>query len=69
MAGDLRPLLKLADLDSSGEAAKVIDGLGIDSLGALAMRSVLDGTIMRSGFFLAAPAPREGLLALLDQPP
>lgn len=69
LAGDLGPVLKLAELDSSGQAAKLIEGLGIDSLGALAMRSVLDGTVLRSGLFLAAPAPRRGLLTLLDQPP
>jgi hypothetical protein len=69
LTGDLGSLLRLADLDSSGKVSKVLDGLGVGSLGALATRTVLDGTILRSGFFLAAPAPRIGLLGLLDQPP
>lgn len=68
LAGDLGPVLKLAELDTSGQAAKWIEGLGVDALGALVTRTVLDGAVLRSGFFLAAPAPRRGLLAVLDQP-
>lgn len=42
---------------------------GLDKLGAVAYRSTLDGTTMRSGLFVTLPQPRVGLATLLDQTP
>ena len=48
---------------------KTLGGLGLDTLGAVAYRAALDGTTLRSGLFVSAPAPRQGILGLLDQEP
>lgn len=42
---------------------------GLDQIGPLFWRTVLDGNILRSGAFLSLPAPRVGVLTCLDQPP
>ncbi|MCC7146291.1 MAG: hypothetical protein IT443_07575 [Phycisphaeraceae bacterium] len=44
------------------------EAFGLGQLGVMAMRSTLDGTVLRSGSILQAPVPRQGLLQLLDQP-
>ncbi len=67
IVGDPRPLVKLADLDSTGQAQRAIESLGLGALGPLALRTSLDGSVLRSAVVLSAPAPRSGVVALLDQ--
>lgn len=66
--GDPRPLLTLlaAHQEKLGETLKA---LGLDAVGPLAIRTALDGTVLRGGIFVSAPEPRAGVLALLDQTP
>ena len=64
---DVSSLIRLGDSDEN--VARVINALGVDAMDVLALRATLDGTFMRMGMFLAAPEPRTGILALLDQPP
>ena len=66
MFGDLSSLIELARKDEN--AARVLDTLGLDRIGVVALRIALSDTTLRSGQFMAAPQPRRGLLALLDQP-
>ncbi|HEY4311488.1 MAG TPA: hypothetical protein VGN12_18715 [Pirellulales bacterium] len=63
-----QPLLKLAENAESPTPARVIKALGLDRLGPGALRIALDRGAMRAGLFFSAPEPRQGLLALLDQP-
>jgi hypothetical protein len=69
--GDLRPLIDAmrrgAGLQEFAEAAAALETFGLNKLSTGGFRLSLDGDAMRNGFFLAAPAPRTGLLALLDQ--
>lgn len=65
--GDPRPLAELAALDATGRARRVIEGLGLTSLGPFALRTSLDGAVLRSAVSLSAPAPRKGIVGLLDQ--
>lgn len=51
------------------DAWNFLKAAGFDAVGPFGYRMTLDGTILRSGLFLAAPAPRVGLQKLLDQPP
>jgi hypothetical protein len=62
------PLLKLASEAESPTVARVLKQLGIDRLGPGALRVSFDRDAMRVGLFLSAPEPRQGLMALLDQP-
>jgi hypothetical protein len=66
---DPRPLVKLADTPDGQRVFGVLKALAIDQIGPLAYRVALDHSVMRSGMFLSAPAPRTGILTLLDQPP
>ncbi len=66
MFADVSSLIRLGDADPN--AARAIKALGVDALNVVALRATLDGTLMRMGMFLAAPEPRTGILALLDQP-
>lgn len=59
------PILKLVTEETTTKALKT---LGIDKVGAAALRITLDDGALRAGAFLSAPEPRTGLLALLDQP-
>ena len=79
--GDPRPLIlaftlhqRMANKEAGAAAgedqiSKTLGGLGLDTLGAVAYRAALDGTTLRSGLFVSAPAPRQGILGLLDQEP
>lgn len=68
--GDPRPLFKLTELaQNSAQAKKALEAMGVEGLGPMAMRSALDGVTLRSGIFVSMPAPRGGLLALVDQTP
>jgi hypothetical protein len=62
------PLLKLAAEAESPTTNRVLKALGIDRLGPGALRVALDRGALRVGLFLSAPSPRQGVLALLDQP-
>jgi len=68
IVGDIGQALKLAETIAGPTAPALFQALGIDTLGALASRTVLDGNALRSATFISAPAPRHGLLTLLDQP-
>jgi len=68
IVGDLGRVLKLAETPGDPTVSAVFQALGIDTLGAVAIRTVLDGTALRTGTFICAPAPRHGLLTFLDQP-
>jgi hypothetical protein len=64
---DPRPLLKLAASNPLGPG--LLTALGVDTLGPIGLRGVLDGNQLKYVFALSAPAPRSGVLALLDQQP
>lgn len=66
--GDIGPLMKLARDHAPAEGQKVFEVLGLDQLGAMAMRMTLDDIHLRTGLFVAAPSPRSGIASLLDQP-
>ncbi len=70
---DLRPLVELVQqkLDEAADEIPfrdLIGFLGIGQSGVVAARAALEGNVMHQGFFIEAPAPRTGLMALLDQP-
>ncbi len=54
--------------ESGKDAAKLTNSLGLNNLGPLAFRSTLDGNLNNTTFFISAPAPRKGVLSLIDQP-
>ena len=62
------PLLKLANDAESPTPRRIIKMLGLERLGPEALRIALDRGALRAGLFFSAPEPRQGLLALLDQP-
>lgn len=66
--GDPRPLLKLL-VSQQEKIGDTLKALGLDAVGPLAIRTVLDGTVLRGGVFISAPEPRAGVLTLLDQTP
>ncbi|MGC3971248.1 MAG: hypothetical protein QM775_29075 [Pirellulales bacterium] len=63
-----RGLATLLTRPEAAETRKMLDALGLSEVGPFAYRMTLEGTTLRSGFFIAAPQPRQGVLALLDQP-
>ncbi|HXT60813.1 MAG TPA: hypothetical protein VN699_19400, partial [Pirellulales bacterium] len=62
--GNPQPLLKSA----GGDTAKTLEAFGVGTIGPLALRVSLNDRALRTGLFLSIPEPRQGLLALLDQP-
>jgi hypothetical protein len=66
---DIPAVVKLTDTEENAEAMKTVKALALDTLGPLAYRMTLDGTAMRSGLFLSAPSPRNGLVKLIEQTP
>ncbi len=66
--GDLTAALKLADKAANPEVARSFKALGVDSLTTMAAGFTLDGNFLRSGAFVTLPAPRRGLMTLLEQP-
>ena len=71
MLGDFGAVYKLLaayDDEALQQALEVIQALGLDRLGAAAYCLALDESLLRTGTFLAVPAPRQGLAGLLDQP-
>ncbi len=71
VVADLPPLLKLARATARDpeEPEQAFRMLGLGQLGTFSLRSTLLGSESHSRYFLAAPAPRPGMLALLDQEP
>jgi hypothetical protein len=71
LVADPRPLVKLADTagepQTRQQIKKLLDALGANGIGPMALRAALDGTTLRTGAFLSIPAPRPGLLSLFDQ--
>jgi hypothetical protein len=49
------------------ETARYLEGIGLGSVGPFVWRQTLDGGIFRQGMFLSMPAPRRGLMEILDQ--
>jgi hypothetical protein len=66
---NVRGLTALADTPTNAENWKFIQAAGADKVGPLAYRIALEEGVLRSGLFLGVPAPRTGLLTLLDQTP
>ena len=68
MLADFRKLFALLeDYDQAQQVVQILKALGLDGLGVMAYRQALDGNLWRAGMFLEAPAPRQGLMGLLDQ--
>lgn len=63
---DVSGLIALADMDPG--AQQIIDAIGLASMNVIALRTNLDEAIAELGLFVSAPAPRSGILQLLDQP-
>jgi hypothetical protein len=66
--GDPRPLWKLVPQDES-PASRLFRAFAVEQIGPLAIRLSLERTELHGAFFLSAPAPRKGIVALLDQMP
>ena len=71
LLGDMAPLVKLLrdSAPSDEKAEQAVRFFGLDGLGPYAMRSTVEGTEWRTQMSLAVPAPRQGLMQLLDQEP
>jgi hypothetical protein len=63
------PLWQLLQQPDAAEARAILEPLGITKLGPVALRSTLDGTTMREGWFVSLPSPRSGIWTLLEQTP
>ena len=55
-------------IELSGEKPAELQMLGLDKLEAIALWCALDGNKANTSFFVSSPAPRSGLMSLLDQP-
>lgn len=64
---NLPQLVASINLPGNEEVWKFVQAAGLEKLGPVAYRTALDGAVLRSGLFVAAPSPRPGLLALLNQ--
>ncbi len=69
---DLNALVKMSAAsgaaDMGKDPKKLIESLGLTNIGPIAFRSTLEGSANNTTFFLSAPGPHKGILALLDQP-
>jgi hypothetical protein len=65
----LRELVAELPPENGTEPSKVLTALGLDGLDALAFEFGLAGERIETVITVAAPAPRRGLLKLLDQEP
>lgn len=69
LLADIRPLLKLITNEGPDNMGpRVVKAMGLDKIGPIGVRMALDKTVLRTGMFMSAPAPRTGILSLLDQP-
>ena len=68
---NVEPILDFvqAEAEASEYGGQVIEMLGLDRLGEVACRATMDGEYLHSDLFIAARAPRSGLLRVLDQAP
>lgn len=48
-------------------ATRFLESIGLGGVGPFAWRQTLDGGLLHQGMFLAMPAPRRGLMQILDQ--
>ncbi|MCM8541719.1 MAG: hypothetical protein NE328_15730 [Lentisphaeraceae bacterium] len=55
-------------IELSGEGTSEIELLGLNNLEGIALWSAIDGNESNTSIFVSSPAPRKGLLTLLDQP-
>ncbi|MEM8944000.1 MAG: hypothetical protein AAGD11_02370 [Planctomycetota bacterium] len=68
LLGDLRPIVAAARRAMDGdEAERWFRLFGLDGLGPFALRQTADGPKWLTQFSLSLPAPRSGLMKLLDQ--
>jgi len=69
MLGDVAPFVKLLQSNevSSEKSAIVVRLLGLEGLGPFAGRSTIEGMQSNTQFSFSVPAPRRGLMQLLDQ--
>jgi hypothetical protein len=63
---DPRPLLAAATADDARMAGRLA-AFGVADVGPVAMRLAFDGGLVRQGTFVTLPAPRAGLMRILDQ--
>lgn len=56
------------DAESMEEMVQTLGELGLDGIGPLALKMSLDANVFRSDGFGSVPAPRRGILELLEQP-
>lgn len=66
---NLPRLVGLLNVPGNEDGWKFAQAAGVEKLGPIGYRAALDGTVFRSGLFVSIPAPRTGLLTLLDQAP
>ncbi len=69
MIASLEQLVPLLEVHGQDEAIRIVKILGVDRVGAGAARATLDGNVMRSGMFIEAPAPRTGVVKMIEQIP
>lgn len=65
---DPRPLRAAFGDVETAEAAEFLENVGLGTVGPFAWRQTLDGGLFHQGMFLSMPAPRRGLMQVLDQP-
>lgn len=54
--------------EKAGKMLEAIAPFGLDAVGPIAWRQSLDGRVWRSNAFVTLPAPRHGVMRLLDEP-
>lgn len=69
LLGDIRPLIEVARAAATDaeQAERWIRLFGVDQLGPFALRQTADGPNWHTQMSLALPAPRTGLMKLMDQ--
>lgn len=69
LLGDIRPLIEVARAVATNteQAEQWIRLFGVDQLGAFALRQTADGPNWHTQMSLGLPAPRTGLMKLMDQ--
>ncbi|MFM8986430.1 MAG: hypothetical protein ACKONH_10300 [Planctomycetia bacterium] len=65
---DPRPLRAAFGDVETAEVAEFLGKIGLGTVGPFAWRQTLDGRLFHQGLFLSMPAPRRGLMQILDQP-
>lgn len=65
---DPRPLRAAFGDMETAEVAEFLENVGLGTVGPFAWRQTLDGGLFHQGMFLSMPAPRRGLMQVLDQP-